>query len=166
MVKRLKHWDLWLLALLIAAFLYYRWSLPAQTDPDAEPPERSFGNITAQHVALGMDAEEAREQLGGLDGAAYNLGDRLVFIDFGGLDRLELKKDPKEQDVYSVSSIVSTQIEENGQLILKAGDSRDLIRQRLGDTLATRGSVRLGPNKGMLRFTLDSGRVKTLELSL
>jgi len=165
MRKRLKQWDTCLLGLAVVLVLLARFHFRSDKPPSDAEDDRPIGAVTAANVSLGMDSEQVRDRLGSLDGSSYQIGNNLILTDFGGLRRLELLKEPKEEDVFSVQRIVTTHIELDGKPILQEGDDRAAACQRLSRNLARVHVLELGPDKGRLIVYFKGDRIQAFELT-
>src|SRR5205823_2167197 len=111
-----------------------------------------------------MDAEEAREVLGGLDGASVQMGRNWIFLNFSGLARLELSEFPEEHDDFHVVRIVTRQVEQDGHIFLKNGDSQEEVDKKLNREPNAGTTVRL--EKGRMNLHFDGHALADMDLAL
>lgn len=120
-------------AALVALIALAGWWLSPKS-PEASPSPSSQRDFTVGGLSLSENSDAVRDRYGSFSQATsqHEAWPSWVLTGYGGTEKI-IFTGQEGSDVYLVSVVVGPRLEENGRLILKAGDNLKLARQVLGD---------------------------------
>ena len=153
-----------MVALIVGGTVYFvkPWRAPVVLAPNAP----LTGSITSRGMALGDSLDSLRKRLGDLSvhSEEMNEGKYFVTMNLNGCPLVIFKKVDKENDDYTLYSIMCNDIEREGHPWLKVGMTREELFQALERPANEDGIVGYNIKGGRLQALMTMDKVKELHL--